>query len=62
MLSTILISFAIFAVCAAITYRGIHNRRQGKSSCSCGGSCGSCGCSGLCHPQPKETAHSRKGA
>lgn len=58
MLSTILISFAIFTVCAAITYRGIQNRRHGKSSCSCGGSCGSCGCSGLCHSHHKETTHS----
>ena len=28
-------------ICAAIVARGIHNRRHGKSSCSCGGSCGS---------------------
>ncbi len=56
MLSTILISFAIFAVCAAITYRGVQNRRHGKSSCSCGGSCGSCGCSGMCHPGREESA------
>jgi len=58
MLSTILISFAIFAVCAVIAYRGVHNRRQGKSSCSCGGSCGSCGCSGLCHSHHEETTQS----
>ena len=57
MLSTILISFAILAACFAITYRGVRNKRQGKSGCSCGGSCGSCGCSGLCHShsEPQNT-------
>ena len=49
MLSTILISFAILAACFAITYRGVRNKRQGKSGCSCGGS----GCSGLCHSHSK---------
>ena len=49
MLSTILISFAILAVCIAITYRGAHNRRQGSHCCSCGGSCSTCGCGGACH-------------
>ena len=49
MLSTILISFAILAACFAITYRGVRNKRQGKSGCSCG----SCGCSGLCHSHSK---------
>ena len=56
MLPTILISLAIAAACAAIVARGIHNRRHGKSSCSCGGSCGSCGCSGVCHPGREEPA------
>ena len=52
MLSTFLISLAILAVCAAIVARGIHNKRHGKSSCSCG----SCGCSGMCHPGREEPA------
>lgn len=43
MLSTIFISFAIFAVCAAVTYRGVQNHRQGRHVCSCGGSCAGCG-------------------
>ena len=49
MLSTILISFAILAVCIAITYGGAQSRRQGRHSCSCGGSCSTCGCGGACH-------------
>ena len=55
MLPTILISLAIAALCGAIVVRGIHNKRHGRSSCSCGGSCGSCGCSGMCHPHREET-------
>ncbi len=47
MLSTLIISLLILAACVAVTYRGVKNRRQGKHSCSCGGSCGSCG--GACH-------------
>lgn len=56
MLSTILISLAILAVCIAITYRGAKNHRQGKHSCSCGGSCGACGCGDLCHGHKNTTA------
>ena len=53
MLPSILIGLVIAAICAAIIARGIHNKRSGKGGCSCGGSCGSCGCSGLCHPPRK---------
>ena len=55
MLSTILISVAILAACIVITYRGAKNRRQGRHSCSCGGSCGSCGCGDLCHGHKNTT-------
>ncbi|BDF66133.1 hypothetical protein CE91St43_01050 [Oscillospiraceae bacterium] len=41
---TILIGLIIFVLFAAIVARGIHNKRQGKGGCSCGGSCSSCGC------------------
>ena len=41
---TILIGLIIFVLFAAIVARGIHNTRQGKGGCSCGGSCSSCGC------------------
>ncbi|MGN8898145.1 FeoB-associated Cys-rich membrane protein [Flavonifractor sp. HCP28S3_F3] len=50
---SILIGLAIAAICAAIIARGIHNKRRGRGGCSCGGSCGSCGCSGLCHPESR---------
>ncbi|HJB99755.1 FeoB-associated Cys-rich membrane protein [Pseudoflavonifractor phocaeensis] len=53
MLPSILIGLVIAAICVAIIARGIHNKRNGKGGCSCGGSCGSCGCSGLCHPPRK---------
>ncbi|MCI5928244.1 MAG: hypothetical protein MRZ73_06845 [Pseudoflavonifractor capillosus] len=53
-MADIIIGLIIAAVCVAIIARGIHNRRQGKHSCS--SSCGSCGCgcsgcasSGTCH-------------
>ena len=48
-LPTLLISLVILAVFVAIVARGIHNKRRGKSSCACGGSCGSCGATCLCH-------------
>ena len=44
---TILIGLIIFVLFAAIVARGIHNKRQGKGGCSCGGDCGACG--GGCH-------------
>ncbi|MEQ2457085.1 FeoB-associated Cys-rich membrane protein [Flavonifractor hominis] len=50
-LPTLLIALAVLAVFVAIVARGIHNRRAGRSSCSCGGSCGHCGCGELCHPK-----------
>ena len=34
---TILIGLIIFVLFAAIVARGIHNKRQGKGGCSCGG-------------------------
>ncbi len=62
MLPSILIGLAIAAVCAAIVARGIHNRRKGGGGCSCGGSCGSCGCSGLCHPPSRNNSTPQKGS
>ena len=44
---TILSGLIIFGLFAAIVARGIHNKRQGKGGCSCGGDCGACG--GGCH-------------
>ncbi len=50
-LPTILISLFLLAVVAAIIVKGVHNRRQGKSGCSCG--CESCGACGACRPVSK---------
>ncbi len=33
----------VIAVFLAIVIKGIKNKKEGKSSCSCGGNCGSCG-------------------
>lgn len=46
MIPTIIVSAIIVAILSAIIAVGIRNRKKGKSSCSCGGSCGSCG---ACH-------------
>ena len=36
-----------------VIYRGFRNHKAGKHSCSCGGACGGCPGSSLCHPQKK---------
>lgn len=54
MIATIVISILLFAAVAAILMKMNKDRREGKSSCGCGGSCGSCSGSSLCHP-PKKT-------
>lgn len=43
MLATIIISAIIGAIFLSIVIKGIVNLKNGKHSCSCGGSCGSCG-------------------
>ena len=50
-LPTILLGLAVLAVFVAIVAGGIRKRRRGEHSCSCGGSCGRCACSGMCHPK-----------
>lgn len=42
-LSYVLIGL-IAAAFVSVVAIGIRNKRQGKSSCSCGGNCGACGC------------------
>ena len=44
---TILIASVIAALFAAVVVVMIINKKKGKTSCSCGGSCGACpvGCS-----------------
>lgn len=48
---TIIVAALVAAAVLAIVIRGIYNRKKGKHSCSCGGSCGGCAMSGTCHPK-----------
>lgn len=48
-LATWLIAGLVAAVFAAIVGRGIYNKKTGRSSCSCGCSCGGCSMSSMCH-------------
>ena len=49
-LPTIITGILVAAVLGAIIISGIRNRKNGKSACSCGGSCGGCGMNCACHP------------
>ena len=57
---TIIVATIIGLIFVAIVVTQIRNRRNGKSSCSCGGSCGSCGASGFCHPQKNDGEDDKK--
>ena len=46
-LPTLIGALLVLAVFSAIVARAVHNRRNGRGGCSCGGDCGSCG--GACH-------------
>ena len=48
---TILVAAIVAAVLLAIVITGIRNQKNGKGTCSCGGSCGGCSMNGSCHPQ-----------
>ena len=48
---TIIIASLLAAVFVAIVVNEIRKKKQGKSSCNCGGSCGACG---LCHKSEDE--------
>ena len=54
MIATIVISILLFAAVIAILMKINKDRREGKSSCGCGGSCGSCSGSTICHPPKKD--------
>ena len=55
-LPTILVALVILTVCALIVIKMIRDKKQGKSSCSCG--CSGCAMSNMCHaqnaPRPKQ--------
>lgn len=46
----------IVVIVAAIVARGIYNKRNGKSSCSCGSDCGACGAGCCCHKEDSSQA------
>lgn len=46
---TIIIASIVAVVFFAIIIKGIINKKNGKSSCSCGGGCGGCAMKGTCH-------------
>ncbi|MBQ3081356.1 MAG: FeoB-associated Cys-rich membrane protein [Clostridia bacterium] len=46
---TIIIATVVAVVFIAIVVKGIINKKNGKSSCSCGSGCGSCSLKGTCH-------------
>lgn len=48
-LSTCIVAGLVAVVFAAIVGHGIYNRKKGRSSCSCGCSCGGCSMSSMCH-------------
>ncbi len=51
-LATTLIALFVAGVFLAIVIREIRNRKQGKSSCSCG--CSGCSMSDICHSKKDE--------
>lgn len=46
---TIIVAALVVAAVLAIVICGIRNKKKGKHSCSCGGSCGGCAMSDTCH-------------
>lgn len=55
-LATIIVAVLVFGTVGLAVYKMIRDKREGKHSCSCGGSCGGCsGCSGCCtHADPHQ--------
>lgn len=53
-LATIIVAVLVFGAVGLAVYKMIRDKREGKHSCSCGGSCSGCaGCSGGCaHTKP----------
>ena len=47
--STFIVAAIIAVAFLAIVITEIRNRKKGKGSCSCGGSCGACGMNCSCH-------------
>jgi len=52
-LSTLLIALGVLCVCVAIVLKMIRDKKNGKSSCSCG--CSGCAMKDSCHSQTANT-------
>ena len=50
---TVIITVAIAAVFIAVIVNEIRKKKQGKGTCSCGGSCGACGMNCSCDQTKK---------
>lgn len=50
---TIITAVIVAAIVVLIICREIINRKKGKHSCSCGGSCQGCGMGDICHTNKK---------
>lgn len=48
-LPTLIVAAIIAVVFFLIVGKGIRDKKNGKSACSCGGSCGGCNMNGVCH-------------
>ena len=48
-LPTIIVAAIVTAVFIWIVVASIHNKKKGKTSCSCGGGCAGCAMEGSCH-------------
>ncbi|MBD5111015.1 MAG: FeoB-associated Cys-rich membrane protein [Ruminococcaceae bacterium] len=48
---SIIVGAIVLAIVALIIVKGVRDKRAGKSSCSCGSSCASCGCCKSKNPQ-----------
>ena len=50
---TFAVSTVLVIIVGLIIYKMIKDKKSGKSSCSCGGSCSGCGMAGSCHKPEK---------
>ena len=50
-LSTIIIGLVLLIIVVLIVRKLYTNKQEGKSSCSCGDSCGGCASAGMCHDE-----------
>ncbi len=48
-LPTLIVLSLVAAAFIAVVVNEIRKKKQGKGSCSCGGSCGACPMGGSCH-------------